>query len=153
MSGNAACPSCMRVPESGGRCDSCGAVWEPDERGTLQRVSCPTFPIARDTAGAEPSNAAKTVRAFDEAAPDRSAASRRKWLMIWVVTTAWGVYSCPEHAVRFYSKKIRRRVFGYTSQVGESADPAIIMWPRGDSIWLPLFVVEKIERKLIEVSA
>ena len=33
----------------------------------------------------------------------------------------------------------------------ENAHPAIILWPRGDSTWLPLFAVDKIERKLIEV--
>lgn len=68
-------------------------------------------------------------------------------MTIWVVHTAWGIYSCPEHAVRIYSKKIRRRLFGFTLQMTESANPAIIMWPRGDSIWLPLFAVTRIERK------
>ena len=79
--------------------------------------------------------------------------SRKPSMMIWVVTTVWGVYSCPEHAVRIYSKKARRRVFGFTLQVVDSANTAIIMWPRGDAIWLPMFAVEKIERKRIEVLA
>jgi hypothetical protein len=28
----------MKVPESGGTCEGCGATWKPDERGTLQRT-------------------------------------------------------------------------------------------------------------------
>lgn len=31
------CTNCLRVPESGGRCETCGTKWEPDEHGTLQR--------------------------------------------------------------------------------------------------------------------
>ncbi len=72
-------------------------------------------------------------------------------LTIWNITTVWGVFSAPESAVRIYSKKIRRRALGYSVQVGESANPAIILWPRGDSIWLPFFAIERIERATIYV--
>jgi hypothetical protein len=72
-------------------------------------------------------------------------------LDIWTITTPWGVFSAPEHSVRIYSKKVRRRLLGYSVQVGYSAHPAVILWPRADAIWLPFFAIERIERSTIDV--
>jgi hypothetical protein len=78
-------------------------------------------------------------------------ADKGRRMVIWNVTTDWGVFSAPEPAVRIYSKRAKRRLFGWSVQVGESANPAVILWPHGDSIWLPFFAIDRIERATIYV--
>lgn len=72
-------------------------------------------------------------------------------MTIWNIVTCWGVFSAPEHSVRIYSKKARRGALGYLFQVGESANPAVVLWPRSKTaIWLPFFAISRIERVTLE---